>query len=204
MSRFDASAEQWDSNPIHWERSKAIAKFIEAKIPLSNELVALEYGAGTAILSFLLKDKLKEIVLMDNSVEMVKVMEQKVYQAGALHLMPMFFNLETNVYNSRKFDLVMSQMVLHHVDDTTSMLEKFYELLSPEGYLALADLYAEDGSFHDGEFSGHLGFDPEQLAWTLKSIGFLNISYETCFVIKRTTPEGYLKEFPVFLLVASR
>jgi ubiquinone/menaquinone biosynthesis C-methylase UbiE len=204
MSRFDTAAQQWDNNPIHWERSEAIAKSIGEKVPLSTDMVVLEYGAGTAILSFLLKDKLREIVLMDSSAEMVKVMEQKVYQTGATHLIPLFFNLESNVYSSQKFDLVMSQMVLHHVADANAMLEKFYRLLHPGGYLALADLYAEDGSFHDGVFEGHRGFDPEQLAWTLKSIGFLNISYETCFVIKRNTPEGYEKEFPVFLMVASR
>jgi ubiquinone/menaquinone biosynthesis C-methylase UbiE len=39
---------------------------------------ALEYGAGTGILSFLLSESFSEITLMDNSQEMVNVMHEKV------------------------------------------------------------------------------------------------------------------------------
>ncbi len=32
------------------------------------------------------------------------------------------------------------------------ILEKFHDLLNPSGYLAIADLYPEDGSFHGLSF----------------------------------------------------
>ena len=63
MNEFDAKAAEWDKNPMHWDRSEAIANEIIKLIPLKKKMTALEYGAGTGITSFLLKDYLKEITL---------------------------------------------------------------------------------------------------------------------------------------------
>ena len=73
MNEFDIKAAEWDKNPMHWDRSEAISNQIKKLIPLSKQMTALEYGAGTGITSFLLKDHLKEITLMDNSSEMVRL-----------------------------------------------------------------------------------------------------------------------------------
>jgi tRNA (cmo5U34)-methyltransferase len=78
MNEFDIKAAEWDKNPMHWDRSYAIAKEIIKLIPLKKEMTALEYGAGTGVTSFMLKDYLKEITLMDNSSEMVRIMNEKI------------------------------------------------------------------------------------------------------------------------------
>jgi len=202
MDTFDQSAAAWDSNPLHWERSKAIARMIRQKINLNPTMMAMEYGAGTGILSFLLKDSLKEIILMDNSIEMVKVMEEKVKSAQASHLKPVFFNLETGDYAEQTFDLIFSQMVMHHVSDVKSIIKSFHALLNDKGKLVIADLYAEDGSFHGDGFTGHLGFDVENLAMLIREAGFENISHEQCFVVKKQTEKYGTREFPVFILTA--
>jgi len=71
MSDFDARAREWDKDKIHMERSAAIATEFEKMIPLKHSMKALEYGAGTGILSFLLKDRFSEITLMDSSAVMI-------------------------------------------------------------------------------------------------------------------------------------
>ena len=78
MNEFDIKAAEWDKNPMHWDRSEAIVKEIRKQIPLNRNMTALEYGAGTGIASFLLRDYLKEITLMDNSSEMVRIMKEKI------------------------------------------------------------------------------------------------------------------------------
>jgi hypothetical protein len=72
--------------------------------------------------------------------------------------------------------------------------------LNPDGYLAIADLYPEDGSFHGPDVDVHFGFDPEDLTKILKLIGFKNIGYKSVFDVKR---ESGIK-YPVFLLVAQK
>jgi tRNA (cmo5U34)-methyltransferase len=204
MNEFDSKAREWDLNPMHWERSEAVASALKEMVPLSKEMKALEFGAGTGILSFLLHPCLSEIVLMDHSQEMVKVMHEKVAKSKAKNLKPLLIDLEHQEYVSQKFDLIFNQMVLHHVNDIDGIFDKFYTLLHPGGYLAIADLYAENGSFHGEGFTGHNGFDVEQLAKTLKKHLFTNILEKQCFFIKREIANGEIKEFPVFLMVAKK
>ena len=59
-------------------------------------------------------------------------------------------------------------MVLHHVNDIEKIIGKFYRLLNPGGYLAIADLYEEDGSFHGDGFTGHKGFNMDSLSGILR------------------------------------
>ena len=204
MNHFDEAAQTWDSNPVHWERSEAIAQKIIQKINLQPDLMALEFGAGTGILSFLLKDYLKEIILMDSSPEMLRVIKDKLQKGRITHLKPLFFNLETTDYNSGTFDIIYTQMVLHHVADINLIIRKFYQMLNKDGSIAIADLYTEDGSFHGEGFTGHLGFDAATLSQVLSKEGFKNISHELCYVIKKITESNEVKEFPVFIITAAK
>jgi tRNA (cmo5U34)-methyltransferase len=205
MNDFDLKAREWETNPVHWERSEAVFNSLLEMIPLRKEMNALEYGAGTGILSFMLHERLSKITMMDSSSEMVKVMKEKVTKAKVKNLKPLFFDLEHQSYSVQKFDFIFNQMVLHHVRDIDLILHKFYELLTPGGYLAIADLFPEDGSFHGKEVHDvHLGFDVTDLTRQLQKIGFTNIRYGECFVIKKQFDEHQAKDFPIFLLVASK
>jgi tRNA (cmo5U34)-methyltransferase len=204
MNHFDQAAATWDGNSVHWERSKAIADEITTLLPLSKEWRVLEYGAGTGILSFMLKDAVKEICMMDSSAEMVKVMQQKVSESDLSPLYPLQSDLEKESYAGARFDLIATQMVLHHVAVIPRLIEHFYEMLNDGGYIAIADLYTEDGSFHGKGFTGHNGFNPEDLADTLESGGFKAPEYRECFRMHKPTEDGTMKEFPVFILIARK
>lgn len=203
MSDFDNKARTWDENPMHLERSMAIASKMEEALPLTKEMKALEYGAGTGILSFLLLEKLGHITMMDSSSEMVKVMEEKVVHRNATNLSTICFNLERESSNE-KYHLIYNQMVLHHIKDVQNIFEVFYSMLLPGGSLAIADLYPEDGAFHGEGFDGHLGFDPSQLKEMLLATGYKNVNFEECYQVKRQVPVENARIFPVFLLTASK
>ena len=51
----------------------------------------------------------------------------------------------------QKFNLMMSAMAVHHVEDTSKLIKRFAEHLRPRAMIALADLDKEDGSFHPQE-----------------------------------------------------
>jgi len=199
MSEFDARAREWDKDKMHMDRSVAIAAELEKMIPIKPFMKALEYGAGTGLLSFLLKDRFSEITLMDNSQEMIKVCLEKTEYFKTNHMLPIWFDLEHKDYDDN-FDIIYNQMVLHHVGDYESIIGTFYSMLNPEGYLAIADLFSEDGSFHGPDVNVHLGFDPEKLTEIFRNAGFKNIKYQTCFEVKRDSGIKY----PVFLLVGQK
>lgn len=203
MSDFDIKARTWDSNPMNTKRSSAISENMTRRIPLNENMVALDFGAGTGILSFMLADKLKSITMMDTSREMVNVMQEKVQDSGIKNLSPVFFNLVEKEYGLEKFDLIFSQLVLHHIEDVDSLLNRFGKMINDGGFLAIADLYTENGSFHGEGFAGHNGFDEKEMTLKLENAGFKNIEFENCFVVEKMTVDG-LKNFPVFVLIASK
>jgi len=203
VNEFDIKAAEWDNNPMHLDRSEAIANGIKIAIPLNKGMKVLEFGAGTGITSFLLKDRVKEITLMDNSSEMVKVMNEKIRASNAINLKALNFNLEHADYNDNKFDLIITQMALHHVADIDLIISRFRKLMNPGGYLAIADLYPEDGSFHGPGFTGHKGFDIAELSGILGKHGFINITSGKCFVINKKISDAVTKQFDVFLLIVN-
>ena len=199
MSEFDSRARVWDKDKMHLERSEALAIALQKMIPVRHSMKAMEYGAGTGLLSFLIKDLFSEITLMDSSREMIEVCKEKVDFYQTSHITPLWLDLEHTDFDGR-FDVIYNQMVLHHVTNIDLIFNKFYELLSPEGYLAIADLYPEDGSFHGPEVKVHWGFDPAELESKLKNHGFKTVEFKESFRMKRESGRVY----PIFLLVAQK
>jgi ubiquinone/menaquinone biosynthesis C-methylase UbiE len=204
MNEFDIKAREWDKNDMHRERAWTIAKEIIKEIPLNREMSALEFGAGTGLLSFMLKDHVREITLIDNSDGMVKVLNEKVKAEKADTLKVVKADLEHEDLSHGSFDLIYTLMVLHHVRDLETIIRKFHALLNPGGYLAIADLYSEDGSFHGEGFHGHQGFDPVSLVALLEKNGFSGINHRKVYVIDKKISENSSKKFDIFLMTATR
>ncbi len=204
MNEFDLKATGWDLNPLHIERAEAIARQILGKINHQPWMTALEYGAGTGLTSFLIKDYFREITMMDSSSEMLRIMNEKIERLRAHNLKAIYFDLEKRDWQNGKFDIIISQMVLHHVADIDNIIKKFHMMLNPGGFIAIGDLYTEDGSFHGPDFTGHNGFDIQELSALISKHGFINISAEKCFVINKKISDTVTKQFDVFLLIANK
>ena len=203
MNEFDIKAADWDKNNVHILRSEAIAKQIKEKVHFFPEMKAMEFGAGTGLLSFILKDKFASITLIDNSEEMIKICNEKIAANQSDHIHSLKIDLETKVIIDR-YDIIYSQMAFHHIGDINKMVAKFYNLLNEKGVLAVADLFTEDGSFHGESFTGHKGFDPEWLAIRMRDAGFKNVTYTTPYIQKMADPNGSVREYPVFLMIAKK
>lgn len=201
MSEFDIKAAEWDLNPMHLKRSVAVAEELKSKVNLTREMRLMEFGAGTGNTGFLLLDNVKEVVLVDNSQEMVRVANEKIQSRKAANIKAVHADLETSDPPIGVFDVIVTQMVLHHIADVEGIIKKFRKLLNKGGCLAIADLYKENGSFHGDGFSGHNGFDTKELSQILNNSGFIVNDITTCFTIERNTPAG-VKPFDVFLMTA--
>lgn len=202
-NEFDARAQTWDDDPVKLARAVSVARAIRQQVPLTTQMSALEFGCGTGLLSFELRADLGEITLADNSPGMLAVLREKVRAAQATRMHPVMTALGDGTLPASSFDLIYSAMTLHHIDDTENALRELFALLSPSGYLCIADLDAEDGSFHGAGFTGHLGFDREALAGKARQAGFGNVRFSTAFQMCKGQGPGQT-EFPVFLMVAEK
>jgi ubiquinone/menaquinone biosynthesis C-methylase UbiE len=204
MTNFDERAKDWDSDPDKVERARVVADAIRKAVPLSNEMKALEYGCGTGLLSFALQSDLGRITLADTSQGMLDVLSEKIATADVTNMHPVRLDLASDPLPTERYDLTYSLMTLHHIHDVNEMLVKFRDLLAPKGYLLVADLDKEDGSFHtDGTTDVHLGFDRDELRKTVENIGFGNVTFSTAYEIKKKIGNEE-KTFPVFLMTAQK
>ncbi len=202
-AHFDNQARQWDDNPLFHERGLKIAQAIRHAVPLRREMHALDYGCGTGLLSFPLKDELGTIVLADSSSGMLDVVAEKIAAQAVTNMTPMKLDLLVAPSLAQKFDLIITSMTLHHVPETDQILEIFHDLLNPGGYLCIADLEQEDGSFHGLEVDVHHGFDRDDLSRRAAQAGFSKPQFQTVFSITKERPSG-TQDYPVFLMTARR
>ncbi|MBN2086002.1 MAG: class I SAM-dependent methyltransferase [Anaerolineales bacterium] len=203
MNEFDAKAKAWDSTPGRAERARTVADAIRARVPITPDLRALEYGCGTGLLSFALQPRLGRITLADSSAGMLEVLAQKISAARIRNMVPLRLDLSADPPPAERFQIIYTLMTLHHIPDTAGILRAFFRMLEAPGYLCIADLDREDGSFHGPDFTGHQGFDREALKTIALQAGFGDVACETVFQVARETAAD-LKHFPLFLMTARR
>jgi ubiquinone/menaquinone biosynthesis C-methylase UbiE len=202
-AHFDSKARQWDENPVFQDRANQIAAAIVTAIPLNSTMRALDYGSGTGMLSFPLQEKLGHITLKDTSAGMLAVVKEKIAAWGIVNMATRLMDLTAAPIPGERYDLIYSSMTLHHIPDTNAILKAFHTLLNPGGWLCIADLDQEDGSFHGIQVDVHHGFDRDALAAQAAQAGFTDIRFSTVFEIVKTTEAGS-RAYPVFLLLARR
>jgi ubiquinone/menaquinone biosynthesis C-methylase UbiE len=209
MEYFDKKANEWDTDPSKIECARAVAAAIRGSVPLTPDIMALEYGCGTGLVSFGLQPYLPHITLADSSAGMLEVLKEKIEFNRIGNMTPIKLDLATDPLPAERYDLIYTSMTLHHIPDTEKILKEFYALLKTSGFLCIADLDKEDGSFHASfpDFTGHNGFDLPELTKKLEKAGFRNLNIAIVHqIIKETTSKNgtTTKSFPVFLIVAAK
>jgi ubiquinone/menaquinone biosynthesis C-methylase UbiE len=203
MIDFDERARDWDADPVKVQRARTIAEAIARQVPLKPGTKALEYGCGTGVVSFALQPFLGRITLADTSAGMLQVLREKIVASGIRNMHPLALDLMSDPLPPERYGLIYSAMTLHHIPDTDLLLRCFHVLLEPGGYLCIADLDREDGSFHGPGFDGHNGFDRDHLGGRAALAGFEEIGFSTVFKVEKEV-SGENRHFPVFLMTARK
>lgn len=198
ITDFDARAEGWD-DPGKLKRATDVAAAIRRAVPLARSMRALEYGAGTGLLSFCLRDALGPITLADSSAGMRAVAERKIATGNVHDMRVIDLDLTRDPVPAERYDLIFSMMTLHHVPDVPRVLADFRLLLNPGGWLCHADLDAEDGSFHGPEVDVHHGFERRTVRAWLQAAGFDDVSVDDCCEI-----EHGKRSYSIFLAVCRK
>lgn len=199
MSRFDNVAKEWDSSQTRQQLAFNIADTILNTLTLTKEMHLLDFGAGTGLLTKHLCPLVGHITALDFSREMLKQLEvnAKTWQGctvETVHSDILLFSPD------KQFDGIVSSMSMHHIEDLDALFNTFSTLLKPEGFIAIADLEEEDGSFHahgnEGVF--HFGFDQKKLTGIAEKYGFTAVKFERAHTL--TKENG--SEYPLFLMTA--
>ena len=202
---FDLEAKDWDNDPKKVDRAELFAKEIIDFVKPNNYEKALEFGSGTGLLSFALKNSFASITLVDNSSGMIEVLKEKIVKRDLKNFIPIRIDLLSEDFNQSDFDVIFTLMSLHHVVDLDSILKIFYRVLKIGGMLCIADLDKEDGSFHAHKtnFEGHNGFDKGELSDQLLKHGFKTVHYKICTTADKEVDDKIIK-YPLFLMILKK
>jgi 2-polyprenyl-3-methyl-5-hydroxy-6-metoxy-1,4-benzoquinol methylase len=202
---FDALAASWDDEPGRIKLAKDIFNAIQSEISLTSDTIALDFGCGTGLLTLPLGASVGSMTGVDTSRGMLDIVQSKVEKQGMNHVRCLFLDLENGGALEGEYDLIVSSMTFHHVEQIKPLLTQFYNLLRPSGFICLADLDPEEGRFH-GDNTGvfHFGFDRNALRRDLEEVGFRSVRHRTAATVVKPTTSGKDQAFTVFLLVGER
>jgi 2-polyprenyl-3-methyl-5-hydroxy-6-metoxy-1,4-benzoquinol methylase len=195
---FEEKAQDWDVNDIVKGISVGIGSALHDHLSLDNSMVVMDFGAGTGLVTRHLADKVGKVVAVDISQAMLEKLKAKEELEGKVD------TLCRNIIEQpidTEFDLIVSAMAMHHVENTDKLVQRFAEHLKPGARLALADLDTEDGSFHPEDAEGvyHNGFDRDAFRQLLLKHGFREIRFITAHTVYKDE-----KCYPIFLALATR
>lgn len=194
---FQNKAASYEQDNHRVANVETIASAILSRIDFKPNMEIMDFGSGTGLLLEQIAPSVRSITAVDISQSMNQQLEQKRTNLPCeLEIIEM--DLTTSDLD-RKFDGIISSMTLHHVDDLKSMFTKLHTMLNPGGFIALADLETEDGSFHK-EDTGvfHFGFSAKELMDFATGAGFSNAMVKPASSVHK--PYG---DYPVLLLTAS-
>jgi len=195
---FDEKAKDFDANDMIKKLSSAISFTILEKIPFHSRMDVMDFGAGTGLISSRVAPLVNKIVAVDISQAMLDKLVEKPELFSKVEAVCQDI---TEKPIDMDFDLIMSAMALHHIQDTRKIIRVFSEHLKPGAILALADLDKEDGSFHPKNTEGvfHFGFERNALKMILEDNEFDNVKFTTAHIINCET-----KNYPIFLVTATK
>lgn len=194
---FAQKAHTYEQNPERVDNVSNIANAIRAKAELSPGMHLLDFGSGTGLLLERLAPLVSRITAVDISPAMNRHLAEKRDKLGCeLDIREM--DLEKEDLQTR-FDGIISSMTMHHVRDINAMFRRFHEHVKPGGFIAIADLEEEDGTFHT-EDTGvfHFGFAHGTIAAAAEQAGFRNVEVHSVSLIEKED-----QDYPVFLLTAT-
>jgi SAM-dependent methyltransferase len=211
---FDEAARTWDGEERRVVRAKAVAERLVPVLERCRGKNALDFGCGTGLLGFSLREFFARIDLLDPSEGMIEVLRGKIEAddasrrasgaAAGAAMRPVLGTLESAAAILGPYDAVFSMLALHHISDTEGTLRGLRSVLASGGLLALVDLDTEDGSYHleyDG-FHGYNGFDRGALSAMAQRAGFAKPSFETVYVDRKSRDGGW-REYPLFVMAAA-
>ncbi|RDL39897.1 S-adenosyl-L-methionine-dependent methyltransferase [Venustampulla echinocandica] len=233
--RFNAAAAGWDSNPNVQKASSLAYDAILRYFPNAHNFDVLEIGCGTGVLSLKIAAHVHSLTAVDSAEGMIEVLKDKLFQTPEVkNILPVHALLEdpddprirpdptragieeVEKLAPRRFDLILSHLVLHHISDLPAVFRTMFGCLKAGSSIALTDFEdfgPEARRFHpEAKMDGveRHGIPRKEVEMMLKDAGFVDVKVETAFRMEKgieTVPgegvKGETMEFP-FLICMGR
>lgn len=179
----------------------------------SPELDVLEIGCGTGLLTLHVAPRVRTLTAVDTSSGMIDALQAKLDAHSISNIRPLNLLLEDPddpALEGKKFHLILSHLVLHHVPSLEPLLQTMFKLLLPGGHIALTDFerFGPDSrKFHpEAKMEGveRHGITKMEMECLIKDAGFDKVQVCQAFRLEKDIePEGSM-QFPFLICMGKR
>ncbi len=163
----------------------------------SGQVVA-DIGCGEGDLTLLLARFAKQVVAVDLSAQMLRVVKERSTESGvAPRVTVEKGDIEKLPIKANSMDAVFLSQVLHHAARPGKALKEIARILKPSGQLILLDLARHDQEWTREKWADQwLGFDERELLAWLTDAGFKTDIFQTL--------DGPTPAFSVWMIIAKK
>ena len=215
-ARFNEEALSWDSNPSVQLATKLAHKAYLVHLPRPETLSTydiMDLGCGTGLLSLALAPSVRSVTAVDAAEGMIAALRSKLEQPSAPNSTnPQTKAPPTNInpihtlltdpsdplltldpvthipHPNRRFDLIVSHLVLHHIPDLPALFTLIHGCLRPGGGRVMVTDFEDFGpaarQFHpESKMDGveRHGIGREMIREVMEGAGFVDVRVQTAF-----------------------
>ena len=186
--------EQQELIANHQRYAQPVAELIHRRYPCDGSGNALEIGPGEGPFLPVLASCFGEVVAMDNVQAMLNRAGQYCEQQGLSNVRLVHGECPDVIEQEETFNLVVANMVLHHVASPANIFRDSARLLKPGGRLMISELCRHEQSWvRDNCGDIWQGFEPEELTGWARDAGLSQ--GETLFIGLRNGFQIQVREF---------
>ncbi|WP_430536291.1 methyltransferase domain-containing protein [Listeria rocourtiae] len=164
---FETIAKKYDSTE-RIELANIITHKVKEELVQAKDKTFIDYGSGTGLIGLQVASSVKTAILIDSSENMIEIINNKI-EANKLGNVQTLVADFTRSTLDVKADIVLVSLVLLHIPDTKTILERLYETLNTDGKLIIIDFDKNPNVYHP---KVHNGFVANELKSLLANTGF--------------------------------
>ena len=160
--KFDNAAKDWDKSNMRLTLAKNITDAMLDKITFDKSHTVMDFGCGTGLVGLSIAPFVKKLIGADLSKAMLEAFDTKARELNIPNAQTLHLEVDSD-FSHLELDAIVSSMAVHHVENPSKLFDKFSKSIKSGGFLVVADLAKEDGTFHDDN-SGvyHFGFSDDE------------------------------------------
>ncbi len=136
---------------------------------------------------------------------MLDILERKIEKQNLTNVKVQNLDLEKGDVLQGTYNLIVSNMTLHHIREIGPLLDAFSKAMALKGYLYIADLDLDGGMFHESnEGVFHFGFDRAALRQAFVDAGFEDVRDLTAAEMTKPDAKGEMRRFTMFLMAGRK